>query len=98
VIELFCMADSQQMGVFICHACTDHKVSATGVTLQAKPKEMVRAEPTNNRTASIDTNHSTMFMLLLKLNIMCEQRWIQFELQNRPSRVFAFGGQLYTTI
>jgi len=30
---------------------------------------MVRAEPTNNRTASIDTNHSTMFTLLLKLVI-----------------------------
>jgi len=26
----------------------------------------VRAEPTNNRTAGIDTNHSTMFTLLLK--------------------------------
>ena len=24
------MADSQQMEVLICHACTDHKVSATG--------------------------------------------------------------------
>jgi len=57
--------------------------------LQAKPKEMVRAEPTNNRTAGIDTNHSTMFTLLLKLNVICEQRWIQFELQNSPSRVFA---------
>jgi len=29
--------------------------------LQAKPKEMVRAEPTNNRTVGIDNNHSTMF-------------------------------------
>jgi len=27
-----------------------------------------------------------MFTLLLKLNAMCEQRWIQFELQNSPSR------------
>jgi len=26
---------------------------------------MVRAEPTNNHTAGIDTNHSTMFTLLL---------------------------------
>ena len=54
--------------------------------LQAKPKKMVRAEPTNNRTAGIDTNHSTVFTLLLKLNVMCEQRWIQFELQNGPWR------------
>jgi len=52
---------------------------------------MVRAEPTNNRTAGINTNHSTMFTLLLELllNVICEQRWIQFELQNRSSRVFA---------
>ena len=49
---------------------------------------MVIAEPTNNRTAGTDTNHSTMFTLLLKLNVMCEQRWIQFKLQNSPSRVF----------
>ena len=59
---------------------------------------MVRAEPTNNRTAGIDINYSTMFTLLLKLNVMCEQRWIQFELQNSPSRVFAFDGKIYTTI
>jgi len=39
---------------------------------------MVRAEPTNNRTASIETNPSTMFTLLLELNAICEQRWIQF--------------------
>jgi len=43
---------------------------------------MVRTEPTNNRTAGIDTNHSTMFALLLELNVICGQRWIQFELQN----------------
>jgi len=59
---------------------------------------MVRAEPTHNRTAGIDTNYSTMVTLLLKLNVMCEQRWVQFELQNSPSRVFAFGGKIYTTI
>jgi len=59
---------------------------------------MVRAEPMNNRTAGIDSNHSTMFTLLLKLNVMCEQRWIQFELQNSPSKVFAFDGKIYTTI
>jgi len=35
---------------------------------------MVRAEPTNNRTAGTDTNHSTMFTLLLELNLICEQR------------------------
>jgi len=59
---------------------------------------MVRAEPTNNRAASIDTNYSTMFTLLLELNVVCEQRWIQFELQNSPSRDFAFDGKIYTTI
>jgi len=59
---------------------------------------MVRAEPTNNRTASIDNYHSTMFTLLLELNVICEQRWIQFELQNSPSRVFEFDGKIYTTI
>jgi len=37
--------------------------------------EMVRAEPTSNRTASIETNHSTMFTLQLELNVICEQRW-----------------------
>jgi len=39
-----------------------------------------------------------MFMLLLELNVICEQRWIQFQLQNSPSRVFAFDGKIYTTI
>jgi len=48
---------------------------------------MVRAEPTNNRTAGIDTNYSTMSTLLLKLNVMCEQRWIQFKLQNSPAEI-----------
>ena len=28
-----------------------------------------------------------MFTLLLKLNVISEQRWIQFELQNSPSRI-----------
>jgi len=61
---------------------------------------MVRSEPTNNRTEGINTNHSTMFTLLLELNLICEQRWIglQFELQNSPSRVFAFDGKIYTTV
>jgi len=59
---------------------------------------MVRAEPTNNRTAGIDTNHSTVFTLLLELNVICEQGWMQFELQNSPSRVFAFGGEIYTNL
>jgi len=59
---------------------------------------MVRAELTNNRTAGIDTNHSTMFKLLLELNVIFEQRWIQFELQYSPSRVFVFDGKIYTTI
>jgi len=33
--------------------------------LQAKPKEMVRIEPTNNRTEGINTYHSPIFTLLL---------------------------------
>jgi len=66
--------------------------------LQAKPKEMMRAEPKNNRTAGIDIYHSTMFTLLLDLNVISEQKWIQFEPQNSPSRVFAFDGKIYTAI
>jgi len=50
---------------------------------------MVRAEPMNTRTTGIDTNHSTVFTLLLELNVICGQRWIQFELQNSRSRTFA---------
>jgi len=63
-------------------------------SLLAKPNEMVRAEPTHSRTAGIDTNHSTMFTLLLELNVMCVQRWIQFEFQNIPSRAFAVDGKI----
>jgi len=39
-----------------------------------------------------------MFTLLPKLNVICEQKWIQFELQNRPSRVFACHGKICTNI
>jgi len=39
-----------------------------------------------------------MFTLLLEPNVICEQRWIQFELQNSPSRVFAFHCKIFTTI
>jgi len=42
---------------------------------------MMRAEPTNNRTAGLDIYHSIMFTLPLDLNVISEQRWIQFELQ-----------------
>jgi len=56
---------------------------------------MVRAEPRTNCTAGTETNHSTMFRLLLELNVICEQKWIQFELQNSPSRVFVFDGKLH---
>jgi len=59
-----------------------------------KPNEMVRAEPTNTRTAGIDTNHSTMFTLLLELNVMCGQRWMQFKFQNIPSRAFVIDGKI----
>jgi len=43
----------------------------------------------------LEVDHHT---LLLDLNVISEQRWIQFELQNSPSRVFAFDGKTYTTI
>jgi len=33
-------------------------------------KEMLRAEPTNTRAADTDTNHSTVFTLLLEINDM----------------------------
>ena len=47
---------------------------------------MVRAEPTNNHSAGIGPNLTTMFALLLELNFICEQKWIQFQLQNSPRR------------
>jgi len=34
--------------------------------------------------------------LLLKLNVICEQRWIQ--LQKSHSRVVTFDGKIYTTL
>jgi len=52
-------------------------------------KEIVLTEPTNIRTAGIDTNHATTFTLLLELNVVCGQKWIQFELQNSLSGPFA---------
>jgi len=36
------------------------------------PKEIVRADPENDRTAGIDTNHSTIFTLLLEVKVICE--------------------------
>jgi len=35
---------------------------------------MVRAERANNRTAGIDTSHSTMVTLLQELSLICERR------------------------
>ena len=61
-------------------------------------KGMVWTEPTNIRTAGIDTNLATMFTLLLELNVVCGQRWIQFELQNSLSGTFAIDGKIHTTI
>ena len=55
---------------------------------------MLRAEPTNHHTAGIGLNYSNMFTLLLELNVIYEEKWIQFELQNSPSRVFAFDGKI----
>jgi len=49
----------------------------------------MRAEPRNNCTAGTHTNHSNYVHVAtrIELNVICEQRWIQFELQNSPSRV-----------
>jgi len=59
---------------------------------------MVRAELTNIRITGIDTYHSTMFTLLLELNVICGQRsrWIklQIEWQNSLSRVFLTDGKI----
>jgi len=59
--------------------------------------EMVRAEPGNTRTTVIDTYHSTMFTLLLEHNVICGQRWIQFEWQNSLSRAFVIDGKITLT-
>jgi len=49
---------------------------------------MVRTEPTNNRTAGIDTNHSTMFTLLLELNVICQGRIQPASLREAISVIF----------
>ena len=36
-----------------------------------------------------------MFTLLLDLNIVCGQKWIQFEWQNSLSRVYTFDGKIH---
>jgi len=64
----------------------------------AGPKERVRAEPMNTHTAVIDTNHSTMFTLILEFNLVCGQRRKKFELQDSPSRAFVDDGKIYTAI
>ena len=48
----------------------------------------------NTRTTGIDTYHSTMFTLLLELNVICGQRWIQFEWKNSLSRAFVIDGDI----
>jgi len=58
----------------------------------------VRAEPTNTHTAVINTNHSTMFTLLLEFNFVCGQKRKQFEFQDSPSRAFAVDDKTYTAI
>jgi len=55
---------------------------------------MVRAEPTNTCTTGIDTYYSIMFTLLLELNRVYGQRWIQFEWQNGLSRAFVIDGKI----
>jgi len=55
---------------------------------------MVRAELMNTRTTGIDIYHSTMFTLPLELNVICGQKWIQFEWQNSLSRAFVIDGKI----
>jgi len=55
---------------------------------------MVRVEPMNTRTTGIDTYQSTVLTLLLKLNVICGQRWIQLEWQNSLSRAFVIDGKI----
>jgi len=57
---------------------------------------MLTAESTNACTAGIDTNHSTMFTLLVELKVIRGQRWMQFELQNCLSRAFAIHGKIHS--
>jgi len=59
---------------------------------------LVLASVVQGDAVNCNTDHSTVFTLLLELNIIFEQRWMQFELQNSPSRVFAFDRKIYTTI
>jgi len=64
---------------------------------------MLKAEPLNTRTAGTDTNTLTTFTLLLVIRTqrymwsLSGQRWMQFELQNSPSRAFAIDGKIDTT-
>ena len=55
---------------------------------------MVRAEPTNTCTTGVDTYHSSMFMSLLEINVICGQRCIQFEWQNSLSRACVIDGKI----
>ena len=55
---------------------------------------MMRTELTNTRTTGIDAYHSTMLTLLLELNVICGQKWIEFEWQNSLSRAFVIVGKI----
>jgi len=72
--------------------------SIKGVTSTSWAKRNGERRTTEQSHSRHRHNYSTMFTLLLKFKVICEQRWIQFELQNSPSRVFAFDGKIYTTI
>jgi len=70
-------------------------------SLPAKPKQMVRAEPLNTRTAGTDTNTSTTFTLLL---VMPSQRhmWSLDKggciAKYLSQQSFAIDGKMYITI
>jgi len=51
-----------------------------------------------NIRSDVETSEVATLVVLLELNVICGQRWIQFELQNNLSRDFAIDGKIYTTI
>jgi len=49
---------------------------------------------TNEHSHNWHRHHSTKFTLLLELNVICGQRWIQFEWQNSLSKAFVINGKI----
>jgi len=60
-------------------------------------KEIVRAEPTNTRTADTDTNQSTVFMLLLEINDM-DRGGYSLKCKISPAELLPLMATYYTTL